>query len=250
MKFSAVVAASLLSLAAAQTVENPKDAAAINDNPVGVKYVAKFDGAKGVEGELTFVAGKGGKGVDITVTLTGFKNETGPFGYHIHDQPVPADGNCTGTKAHLDPYQRGQATPCDNKKPETCEVGDLAGKHGKIPAPSDAESIVTFNAEYNDLYASTKEGIGAFLGNRSIVIHRKDTTRLACANIVLAEENTTGTYPATPKPTGGASHGNGTNTTIPSASSPSNAFTGSATSYGVSGMLTVGALVAGLMAAL
>jgi Cu/Zn superoxide dismutase len=88
---------------------------------------------------LTFVAGKDGKGVDITVTLTGFKNETGPFGYHIHDQPVPADGNCTGTKAHLDPYQRGQATPCDNKKPETCEVGDLAGKYGKIPAPTDGE---------------------------------------------------------------------------------------------------------------
>ena len=25
-----------------------------------------------------------------------------PLVYHIHDQPVPSDGNCTGTLAHLD----------------------------------------------------------------------------------------------------------------------------------------------------
>ena len=28
--------------------------------------------------------------------------------YHLHDAPVPSDGNCTGTLAHLDPYQRGE----------------------------------------------------------------------------------------------------------------------------------------------
>jgi hypothetical protein len=55
-----------------------------------------------------------------------------PIVYHIHDQPVPADGNCTGTKAHLDPYIRGQKIPCDPKDPASCEVGDLAGKHGNI----------------------------------------------------------------------------------------------------------------------
>lgn len=85
-------------------------------------------------GRLTFVAGSGGHGVKVTVKLSGFEGELGPYGYHIHDQPVPTDGNCTGTKAHLDPYGRGQVTPCDASKPETCEVGDLAGKHGKIPA--------------------------------------------------------------------------------------------------------------------
>lgn len=52
--------------------------------------------------------------------------------YHIHDAPVPADGNCTGTLAHLDPTQRGEQPPCDSTKPQTCQVGDLAGKHGKI----------------------------------------------------------------------------------------------------------------------
>lgn len=57
-------------------------------------------------------------------------------GYHLHDQPVPPDGNCSSTLAHLDLYQRGQATACDMAAPETCEVGDLSGKHGKIDGPS------------------------------------------------------------------------------------------------------------------
>ena len=52
--------------------------------------------------------------------------------YHIHDQPVPADGNCTATAAHLDPYIRGEIPPCDNTQPETCQVGDLTGKHGNV----------------------------------------------------------------------------------------------------------------------
>ena len=71
----------------------------------------------------------------MKVTLGGFDlpEGSGPFGYHIHDQPVPSDGNCTATKAHLDPYERGQKPACDSSKPETCEVGDLSGKHGKLP---------------------------------------------------------------------------------------------------------------------
>ena len=38
---------------------------------------------------------------------------------------------------------------------------------------------------YYDLYASTKDGIGAFFGNRSIVVHAFNTTRLNCANFTL-----------------------------------------------------------------
>ena len=52
--------------------------------------------------------------------------------YHIHDQPVPSDGNCTKTLAHQDPTERGEIPPCDPSAPETCQVGDLAGKHGNI----------------------------------------------------------------------------------------------------------------------
>lgn len=57
------------------------------------------------------------------------------LGYHLHAAPVPEDGNCTGTMAHLDPYMRGQDPPCDMEMPQTCEVGDLAGKYGKVDGP-------------------------------------------------------------------------------------------------------------------
>jgi len=41
--------------------------------------------------------------------------------------PVPADGNCSGTLAHLDPFIRGEKPPCDASAPQTCQVGDLSG---------------------------------------------------------------------------------------------------------------------------
>ena len=54
--------------------------------------------------------------------------------YHIHQLPVPSDGNCTGTMAHLDPTQRGELHACEAAAPQTCQAGDLAGKHGNITA--------------------------------------------------------------------------------------------------------------------
>jgi hypothetical protein len=101
------------------------------------------------------------------------------------------------------------------------------------------------------LYASTKEGIGAFLGNRSIVIHRNDTTRLACANIVLDHSDTS--FP-TPTPSGSSTYGtpsNSTNGTISAKpSSTGETFTGGAVTYGVSSVIAVGGLLASLMMAL
>lgn len=52
--------------------------------------------------------------------------------YHIHDKPVPADLNCTGAGAHLDPYARGESPACDADHKESCQVGDLSGKYGNI----------------------------------------------------------------------------------------------------------------------
>lgn len=92
--------------------------------------------------------------------------------------PVPDNGNCTATLAHLDPYIRGEATPCEKASPATCQVGDLSGKHGAITPDAGR----AFEASYVDLYASTLEGIGAFFGNRSIVFHHPNKTRITCAN--------------------------------------------------------------------
>jgi hypothetical protein len=50
--------------------------------------------------------------------------------------PVPADGNCTETLAHLDQYERGETPPCDPLRADTCQQGDLSGKHGKINGTS------------------------------------------------------------------------------------------------------------------
>lgn len=66
----------------------------------------------------------------MRVRLTKYWN----IAYHIHVLPVPANGNCTETLGHLDPYKRGEIPPCDNTQPQTCQVGDLSGKHGNITA--------------------------------------------------------------------------------------------------------------------
>jgi hypothetical protein len=97
--------------------------------------------------------------------------------------PVPSDGNCTKTLAHLDPFIRGETPVCDKSAPATCQVGDLSGKHGAIP--TDGRSV--FEASYVDLYASTAEGIGAFFGNRSIVFHYPNKTRITCASFEKVE---------------------------------------------------------------
>jgi hypothetical protein len=95
---------------------------------------------------------------------------------------VPDNGNCTATGAHLDPYLRGEAPPCDASAPETCQVGDLSGKHGDIPTDQDA-----WETSYVDLYASTVEGYEGFFGNRSIVFHYPNKTRITCANFEKVE---------------------------------------------------------------
>ena len=61
-------------------------------------------------------------------------------------------------------------------------MGDLSGKYGNIAAGQK-----DFSDSYVDLYESTKPGIGAFFGNRSVVVHLADKTRIACANFELEE---------------------------------------------------------------
>ncbi|KEY66161.1 hypothetical protein S7711_05330 [Stachybotrys chartarum IBT 7711] len=172
--------AALVGQALAQTAEP------VTNNPVGPTYRATlpdepfFAGAAiegNVRGSITGQATEDGTGVEFTVEFDNLPAEGGPFGYHLHAAPV-VDGNCTSALAHLDPYQRGQVAPCDAANPQTCEVGDLSGKHGSIEAGP-------FSATYVDNFASTLEGIGAFFGNRSIVIHYANSTRLTCANFEL-----------------------------------------------------------------
>jgi hypothetical protein len=146
--------------------------------------------------------------------------------YHIHVDPVPSDGNCSATLGHLDPYERGDTPACNASEPEICQAGDLSGKHGKMsPLPGSSWQL-----SYFDMYLSTEPGDDAFFGNRSIVVHSNNKTRLACANFNLLAGS------ATP-----------TRVIKSSASSASASAPASSTSGGaVARFVSVGAMLAGV----
>jgi len=129
---------------------------------------------------------------------------------------VPADGNCSATLGHLDPTDRGEYYPCNVGAPNTCQVGDLAGKHGNI-------TTSPFVAQYSDAFLSTDPASPAFFGDKSVVIHTANTTRITCANFKLVAA-TNGTKVNSTSPAVGGAAGTGS-------SSPSQSvqpFTGAA----------------------
>ncbi|MCJ1314288.1 hypothetical protein MMC25_007968 [Agyrium rufum] len=148
----------------------------------------EFDSATGtvITGTVLASTNADGTGVTFSLNLAGFPSvaEYGPFVYHIHELPVPADGNCTSTMAHLDPTARGELHACEVEAPQTCQAGDLAGKHGNITTP-------TWTVSYSELYLSTTPGSPYFFGDKSIVFHSSNATRLTCANFSLVSSNST-----------------------------------------------------------
>jgi len=186
-----------------------------------------FDSATGslITGSIMGTVPANGTGVMFTVNFTGFPSEAeyGPFVYHIHGMPVPADGNCTATLGHLDPTDRGELYACENVAPQTCQAGDLAGKHGNITSTS-------FSASYLDLYLSTNASSPYFFGDKSIVIHSMNTTRLTCANFSIMAASST----SSPSTSG-----------VSPVSSPTATYTGVASTLTGSGAM---AGIAGLLA--
>ncbi|KAK3337107.1 superoxide dismutase [Cercophora scortea] len=175
------------SVAPVPTISPAQSAPVVSNNPPGAVFKATLpetaftktaypDGGN-IKGEVVAVSSPDGRGVIFRVSFSNLPTTGGPFPYHLHVNPVPANGNCTATLAHLDPFARGEDPVCDPNAPETCQVGDLSGKHGKIPLGVDP-----FVVTYTDLYASTLEGIGAFFGNRSLVVHFANKTRITCAS--------------------------------------------------------------------
>jgi len=163
------------------------NATTVENNPLGVIYTATLpekqffnanDPRGNIQGSVSATANPNGIGVSFAVSVSNLPTSGGPFIYHIHAAPVPEDGNCTKTLAHLDPFIRGEAPPCDPTLPQTCQVGDLSGKYGNI-------SSDPFTASYQDDFATTVEGLGSFFGNRSLTIHFANKTRITCANFTL-----------------------------------------------------------------
>ncbi|GAB7343149.1 hypothetical protein MBLNU457_1224t1 [Dothideomycetes sp. NU457] len=199
------------------------------DNPAGAAYVATLPNlaTTNIRGAVTASTNAGNTGVSFQVTLDGFPTEGGPFIYHIHEYRVPANGNCTATGAHLDPFLRGESPTCDASLPMTCQVGDLSGKHGSINGTS-------ISADYIDSYVSTSPGNAAFVGNRSIVVHYANKTRITCANFELytdaksASGNSNNT--STTSAMSGSSSGSSITTTTAKSSSTTSASMSSSSS--------------------
>ncbi|ORY66330.1 superoxide dismutase, partial [Pseudomassariella vexata] len=160
------------------------NASVITDNPVGLEAVATLpdelfftagtlDG--NVKGSISVKSSANGIGVEYKVSFSNLPKDGGPFLYHIHEKKVPNDGNCTSTAAHLDPFVRGEMPTCESKFPQTCQVGDLSGKYGKITSDP-------FEATYHDEFSSLIAGNNASIVDRSFVVHFSNKTRISCAN--------------------------------------------------------------------
>jgi hypothetical protein len=176
----------------------------VTNNPIGKQAIATlplrpFTPASSLEGNvkgtLSVKSGANGRGVEYTLQLSNLPKSGGPFLYHIHQNKVPDNGNCTATLAHLDPFLRGEVTDCEPTYPkQTCQVGDNSGKYGKITSDP-------FTATYTDPYGSMVDGSNASIHDRSFVVHFANKTRITCANFVVVNATAT-TYPTgTARPT-------------------------------------------------
>lgn len=179
MRSTLLLLTAFSTLVLTQTTGKLGDAPIIQNNPAMATYQANLQSGKEVQGTITGVSDINGTGVNFNINFYSFPTTGGPFLYHIHESPVPADGNCTATGAHFDPYLRGESPVCNAIQPETCQLGDLSGKHGSIVITASSTSFQKF---YLDLYLSTVPGNEAFFGNRSIVIHDASMARINCAN--------------------------------------------------------------------
>ncbi|KFZ11024.1 hypothetical protein V502_07792 [Pseudogymnoascus sp. VKM F-4520 (FW-2644)] len=246
----AVASALVASTAAA---EAPK----VSGNPADVSYKAEIatSNENGVGGFVEVTTATGGNGADIEYEFK-LPQEGGPFTFHIHVNPVNSTGSCTSTGGHLDPYNAGEKPACDTSKLAFCQVGDLSGKIGKkFPAGEIA-------GRFSDDFTSLVEGASAFIGNRSIVVHAADKSRIACANFALVKSAgptggngggsaspTGGNGGGSASPTGGAGGGSGTNgtdgatrpTATPTATPTGGAALVSASVMGLLGVLAAGA---------
>ncbi|KAK4891656.1 hypothetical protein LTR27_009827 [Elasticomyces elasticus] len=178
MRTSALATGALAILLPA-TLAQSTIAPEVTGNPGGAQYIATLPNNGSLpNGNVVVSSMPDGNGVNVQISINNLPPSGGPFLYHIHVNPVDSAGNCTTTGAHLDPYNVTEAVTCNASKPEDCQVGDLSGKHYKINGTS-------LTAGYVDKYISTQPGTPAFMGNRSIVIHFANKTRITCANFTI-----------------------------------------------------------------
>jgi Cu/Zn superoxide dismutase len=209
----------------AATAFAAKSAPITQGNQLGNVFQAQMPqlNSSSIQGYAAVQANDNGTGLVWDINFSNFPKGEGPFIYHVHEQPVPADGNCTGAGPHLDPEDRGEKPPCDlSQGQKSCQVGDLAGKHGNITKDP-------FQTFYLDLYTSLTPGSQAFVGNRSVVIHNNKGDRIACGNITqqaVAGSEGSGSF------SGSLSSGQNSSSTSASGSSSSGSSSSGSSSSG------------------
>jgi Cu/Zn superoxide dismutase len=129
---------------------------------------ANFD-MHGVTGYVRFTQESPDAFVLIEVNLDGL--EDGPNPWHIHEFPVADSCESDSTGGHFNPTGWDGYPVCEG---ENCEAGDLSGRHGALTG----DGILALYEDSN----ITLFGPDSFAG-RSIVIHKSDGSRWACATI-------------------------------------------------------------------
>ncbi|KNE91057.1 copper/zinc superoxide dismutase [Puccinia striiformis f. sp. tritici PST-78] len=114
--------------------------------------------------------------VSVDVVVNGLDSSLphASHSYHIHANPIGADGNCEAAGGHLTPNGIPDTPACNPLTPRQCQEGDLSGKHGALPGGQ--RSVTKFYTDNTLQFVSPESGI---IG-RGLVIHDAKGARIAC----------------------------------------------------------------------
>lgn len=135
--------------------------------------IAVFHTDDGLSGTVSFSQlGSADSPTSVRVSLTGLQD--GPNPWHVHESAVMTGGDCSDASVggHFDPTGYGDGT--------VQGVWDLSGAGGDIDGGWQGSATMRFDDPSLPLF-----GDDSIMG-RSVVIHRADGSRWACATIVDA----------------------------------------------------------------
>ena len=155
----------------------------------------------GIQGNVTFSQKDINSPVNVVAMFDGLDqfDEDEMWGWHVHDCPInfakmeefPCSTASVG--GHFDPDNRAAnvnyTNECNPSSPELCELGDLSGRFGRLTPDRSVYQYSFSTREFNLFDENT------FVG-RSVVLHRTDGFRWACANIGYDGHNRLDTFVA------------------------------------------------------
>ncbi|WAR62471.1 hypothetical protein PtB15_15B56 [Puccinia triticina] len=154
--------------------------------PSALSASANLTGHFNVSGQIHFALQPESNAVAVSISINGLNalNSSAAYAYHIHTNPISADGNCSSALGHLDPLAVTDGLVCNPQISQYCQEGDLASRHGKLNG-----SEPSLNLAYIDDYLRFWPQPFSILG-RSVVVHLPNSTRIACGNITSTIDGT------------------------------------------------------------